>query len=336
MTEGFIYFVFYLHSDNMPPTSTNPPGRKPPGDSEKPKRPLSEVLRQCEKWLIGPDKLARRKAIELLKNIEDPAKKGVLIKALSYNGASAIDVIVQLGEMKDSLDIDDYQKITDLLRVQRPEIRSAAVQVLSMADSPLITDILKNHLDEEKDPDVLSETADALWRMTLRKKINRSFEDVIMLLENDSEAVRRVTIEHLEENGRLLSENEIVLLGNLLSHEDKNIKLAAVEALYRIKRPRLTSHLFTWYLIEERDAEIQEMMLEVMRGMRVLDDVNQQLHVLMGNPNFASHHKLIANILDDTIPSIPPDAIVPKSSAEVEDIFELVSRSPPELQKKDS
>ncbi len=336
MIRAFIYFLFYLHWDNMPPSRcSDPPGHRPAGDSGT-KRSLPELLRQCEKWLLGPDKLARKNAIDLLRTVDGPAKKDILIKALSYNGASIIDVIIQFSEIKDDLTVDDYLKVADLLRVPRPEIRAAAVQVLSLADSSLIADLLRNHLGEEEDKDVLSETVDALWRMTLRKKINRSFEDVIMLLESDSEAVRRATVEHLGENGKLLSENEIVLLGNLLSHEDRNIRAAAVEALYMIKRPRLTSHMFTWYIIDERDEDVQERMLDVMRGMRVFDDVNQQLHVLANNPYFASHHKLIENILDDTIPSIPPDAVTPKTSAEVEDIFELVSRNPPELIKKDS
>lgn len=300
------------------------------------KATLSERLRQCEKWLLDPDKLARRKALDFLQTVDGSLKKDILIKALSYNGAALVEVIMQLEEIRDELDEGDYIRIADLLRVQKPEIRTAAVQVLSMADSDMINEILIEHLDEEKNPEVVSEIIDALWRMELRRKVNRSFKELIVLLDSGNQVIRDATIEHLKANGTLLSKRELVLIGDLLAHEDREIRLSAVKALDRINRPSKTSILLTWYIIKEEDEEVQRSMLAAMRDMRArgIEDVDQQLHCLAENPNFAPHREYIEAILDDTIPaSIPPDAVRLKVNATREEIFELVPELPPDSVK---
>ncbi len=274
------------------------------------KMQLSELLKHCEKQIMDPDKLSQRNALDLLRDVDGPKKKEILIKALSYNGATLMDAMFQLEEISEHLDLDDYLKVADLLRIANANIRKGAVQILSMAESGLITEILVEHLSEEKEPEILSEIVHALWDIELRKKVNRSFAELVELVGHEEQSIRDAVLQHIKENRDVLTENDILHIGNLLANENKDIRLTAVEALDGIKKPKLTYHLLTWYIIDEKDENVQESILDSLRYMRSIDEVDQQLNCLKNNPRFAHHQKLIEDILDETIPSIPPpDAI---------------------------
>jgi len=273
------------------------------------KQSKKELLRKCERWIMDPDKLSRINAVRALASIKGPDKKEILIKALSYNGTTIMDVIFQLKEIKEDLDQEDYLKVADSLRIPDANVRMGAVHVLSMSDNQTIYDILEHQLYDDRDAEVMYEIVHALWEIELRKRTNRSFSDLVVLLGNPEQAIRYAVLERIKENGHLLTENDLVLIGANLENEERDIRISAVKALDCINRPDLTHHLLTWYILEERDEEVQKSMLEALRHMRSIKDVDQQLHCLHDNPYFSSNKKLIEEILDDTLPGIPPDAI---------------------------
>lgn len=271
-------------------------------------RSPEEMLKKCERMLLAPDRMARPAAQRFLEGVEIPEKKGLLIKCLTHEDVEIRGWAVrQLNEIRDELDIDDFLNVTDYLRIKHPGIRVSAVQALGIANgiphSGLISELLIDHLTEEENGCVLTETVAALWQIEVRKTKNYSFTELVMLLEHENKAVRKATYREIKENKDRLTKNDINQIGNIISNEDKEIRLLIIKAVDVINKPTLTAHQLIWQLEEEKDSEVVLRIIDALRYMRKVEEVNDTLYKLLDNIKFAEHWDYIEQIVEDTVPN---------------------------------